>query len=204
MTAPPPDLASRTRATYERHGVAFDQHRHRVLIERKWLDRLLALCPPNLPLLDVGCGAGEPIARYLIDAGRALVGIDFAEPMLELCRARFPEQRWIWADMRELELEERFGGVVAWDSFFHLTRDEQRTTLPRLARHTAPGGALLFTCGPHDGEVLGTVEGDPVYHASLSPREYASLLEREGFVVEAFVPEDPDCDLHTICLARRK
>ncbi|PRQ08089.1 class I SAM-dependent DNA methyltransferase [Enhygromyxa salina] len=204
MTTLPPDLAEGTRATYERHAVAFDQHRHRVLTERKWLDRLLALCPPNLPLLDVGCGAGEPIARYLIDAGRVVVGVDFAESMLELCRARFPDQRWISGDMRQLELGELFGGVVAWDSFFHLTRNEQRTTLPRLARHTASGGVLLFTCGPHDGEVVGTVEGEPVYHSSLSPAEYASLLEREGFVIEAFVAEDPDCDSHTVCLARRR
>ena len=105
--------------------------------------------------------------------------------------------------MRTLDLGEAFGGVVAWDSFFHLTADEQRLCLPRLARHVAPGGGLLFTCGPEAGEVLGTVEGDAVYHASLSPQEYATLLEREGLRVEGFVPEDPTCGLRTICLAAR-
>ena len=196
-------LSQRTRATYERHAEGFDKHRHRVLLEAPWLDRVLALAPAGAPVLDVGCGAGEPIARYLVDAGRSVHGVDFAEAMLALCRARFPEQRWTVADMRTLALGETYGAVVAWDSFFHLTMDEQRACLPRLARHVAPGGALLFTCGPEAGEVTGTVEGDPVYHASLDPAEYEALLAAEGLRIEAFVPEDPTCDFHTICLAHR-
>ena len=45
--------------------------------------------------------------------------------------------------MRTLDLGRRFGGIVAWDSFFHLTRDEQRAVVPGLrppppARRRAP------------------------------------------------------------------
>ncbi len=196
-------LAAETRATYERHAAAFDRHRARVLVEASWLERLLAIAPAGSAILDVGCGAGEPIAQYFIEAGRSVHGVDFADAMLDISRSRFPAQRWSHADMRTLALGETFGGVVAWDSFFHLTADEQRQCLPRLAQHVAPGGGLLFTCGPRAGEVMGTVEGDAVYHASLSPQEYASILEAAGLHIEAFVPEDPTCDLHTICLAAR-
>jgi len=196
-------LAAETQATYERHAAAFDQHRARVLVEAPWLERLLSITPTGSAVLDVGCGAGEPIAKYFIEAGRNVHGVDFADAMLDISRRRFPAQRWTHADMRTLDLGETFGGVVAWNSFFHLTADEQRACLPRLAQHVAPGGGLLFTCGPQAGEVVGTVEGDPVYHASLSPQEYASILVAEGLRIEAFVPEDPTCDLHTICLAAR-
>ncbi|MCR9164567.1 MAG: class I SAM-dependent DNA methyltransferase [Nannocystaceae bacterium] len=198
-----PALAEQTRAVYERHAGAWDAHRRKMLLERAWLQRALEGVPAELGVLDVGCGAGDPIARFFIDAGRAVHGVDFSDPMLALCRARFPAQRWTLADMRTLELGETHGVVVGWDSFFHLTADEQRACLPRLAHHVAPGGTLLFTCGPEEGEVTGVVEGDAVYHASLSPQEYAALLEASGMRVEAFVPEDPDCDLHTVCLARR-
>jgi len=197
------ELATRTQAIYDRHAEGFDRHRHKVLIERAWLDRFLALVPEGATILDVGCGAGEPIARHLIAMGRSVHGVDFSESMLTLSRARFPAQQWTHADMRSLDLPGRYGGVIAWDSFFHLTLDEQRDCLPRLARHLAPGGALLFTCGHEEGEVTGTVEGETVYHASLGPGEYRSILEREGLQQEAFVPEDPDCDFHTVCLARR-
>jgi hypothetical protein len=50
--------------------------------------------------------------------------------------------------------------------------------------------------------VTGTVEGQSVYHASLDPEEYRSLLTENGFDVLDFVPEDPDCNGHTVWLAR--
>lgn len=195
------ELAEGTRAVYERHAGAWDRHRGRRLIERAWLDRFLAVVPPGMPVLDLGCGAGEPIARYLIESGHDVWGADFAEPMLAIARERFPPARWVHADMRTLDLGRTFGGIVGWDSFFHLTMDEQRAVIPLLARHLSPGGALLLTVGPGEGEVTGTVEGETVYHASLSPAEYARLLEREGLAVADFVAEDQTCDFHTVLLA---
>jgi ubiquinone/menaquinone biosynthesis C-methylase UbiE len=195
-------LASDTRAVYERNAQAFDRHRGRTLIERAWLDRFLALVPPRETILDLGCGTGEPIARYLIETGHAVLGADFAAPMLEIARQRLPEAAWVHADMRQLDLGRRFGGIVAWDSFFHLTRDEQRAVIPKLARHLLPQGALLLTVGPGDGEVTGTVEGESVYHASLSLEEYEKVLRGGGLAIVDFVAEDPGCGFHSVLLAK--
>jgi len=195
---------ARTREIYERHAEAFDRHRHRHLIERPWLDRALALAPPGTPALDLGCGAGEPIARYLHETGRELVGIDLAENMLSIARQRLASATFVRMDMQRLELDRTFGLIVAWDSFFHLTPNAQRATLPRMVAHLAPGGALLFTCGHQAGEVTGTVEGDTVYHASLDPVAYRTLLAEHGVDVVDFVAEDPDCDHHSIVLAQRR
>ncbi|MEZ5865265.1 MAG: class I SAM-dependent methyltransferase [Geminicoccaceae bacterium] len=192
-----------TQAVYEAHAAAWDRQRHKGLIERPWLDRLLALAGPDAAILDLGCGAGEPIARYLVAQGCRVTGVDFAAAMLAIARTRLPAARWLQGDMRELDLAERFAGIVAWDSFFHLTRDEQRAVIPRLARHLAPGGALLVTVGPEDSEVTGTVDGAAVHHASLSPKEYARLLARAGLELVDFVAEDPACDHHSVLLAQR-
>jgi hypothetical protein len=54
-----------------------------------------------------------------------------------LCQTRMPEQEWIVADMRSLTLGWQFDGVLAWDSFFHLTHDDQRGMFPIFAAHTA-------------------------------------------------------------------
>jgi ubiquinone/menaquinone biosynthesis C-methylase UbiE len=196
-------VAARHREIYDAAAEGFDRRRHRVGVEQGWLERFLALAPPGR-VLDLGCGAGEPIARALVEAGRALVGVDFAGAMLAIARERFPAQEWIEADMRRLDLGRRFAGIVAWDSFFHLTPEEQRAMFPLFARHLTPGGVLLFTSGPDAGEAMGTVEGAPVNHASLSPAEYAGLMEANGLVARAFVAEDPECDQHSVWLARTK
>jgi SAM-dependent methyltransferase len=132
-----------------------------------------------------------------------VTGVDFAPAMLALASARFPGEIWIEADMSRLDLGRRFAGIVAWDSLFHLTADEQRALVPRLADHLLPGGALLFTSGPDAGEAWGSVGGMPVYHASLSPAGYAGLLEASGLIVRAFIAEDRECAGHSVWLARR-
>lgn len=188
---------------YERHARQFDADRSRSLFEKPWLDRFLALLRPGGTILDLGCGSGEPIARYLADAGFAVSGVDASPSMVAMCRERFPQAEWIVADMRGLALGRRFDGLIAWDSFFHLARDEQRAMFPRFAAHAAPGAALLFTSGPADGEAIGSYGGEPLYHASLAPDEYERLLAQNGFRVAAHVPEDSACGNHTVWLARR-
>ena len=105
--------------------------------------------------------------------------------------------------MRALDLGETFDGIIAWDSFFHLTPEDQRGAIARMARHLVPGGALMLTVGPTAGEVQGTVGGEPVYHASLSPAEYAVCLEQNGLRMTGYLAEDPETDLHSVLMARR-
>ena len=195
--------ASRIIDLYQRRAHDWAESRARGnLFERPWLDRFRALLPQAAPILDLGCGSAEPIARYLIELGHPVTGVDSSEAMIELCSARFPEQEWIVADMRGLALQRKFGGILAWDSFFHLCPDDQRQMFPVFREHAAPNGALMFTSGPAYGEAIGSFGGEPLYHASLDPAEYRSLLDGNGFRVVAHVVEDPDCGRHTIWLAQ--
>jgi hypothetical protein len=106
--------------------------------------------------------------------------------------------------MRNLALGRRFDGIMAWDSFFHLNFDDQRRMFAVFRAHAAPGAGLLFTSGPRHGEAIGELHGEPLYHASLAPDEYRSLLAANEFDLVEFVPEDPNCGGHTVWLARRK
>ncbi|MEO1335461.1 MAG: class I SAM-dependent methyltransferase, partial [Myxococcota bacterium] len=165
-------LQQQTRSVYQRHAAAWDHQRSQHQMEQKWLDRAQSHVQPPGPVLDVGCGTGAPIAAYFIERNYSIVGVDFAPAMLDVARRRWPEHWWLEVDMRTLALDQVFGAVVAWNSFFHLNAEEQRRVLPLLSAHVAPGGILLLTIGDRAGEVVGTVMGDAVYHASLHPDEY--------------------------------
>ena len=187
---------------YERHARAFDRDRGRSLQEKAWLDLFIGLLGPERTILDVGCGMGEPIARYLFDNGCRVVGVDSSPSMIAMCRGRFPESEWLVGDMRELHLGRQFDGVLAWDSFFHLCADDQRAMFPRFAAHALHGAPLMFTAGHVSGEAITCYEGEPLYHASLDPAEYERLLISHGFSVQAYKEQDPDCGEHTVWLAR--
>ncbi|MDA7423708.1 class I SAM-dependent DNA methyltransferase [Thalassococcus lentus] len=199
-----PTLPEQTRAVYERNATGYDRRRNRALFEAQWLRRFVRDLVPGASVLDLGCGSGEPIAAWLIGEGFRLTGFDYSDAMLDIARSRWPEGDWRQGDMRVLELPERFDGIIGWNSFFHLTDDEQRACLPRLAAHLNPGGVLMVTVGPSAGEVTGTVEGEVVYHASLSPAEYAQRLEACGMRVTGFLADDPDCAGHSVLMASKE
>ncbi len=200
----PRKLAAQTHAVYQRNAARFDRERLQHLPEQGWLDRFLDQIPEAGHILDLGCGAGRPIAAYFRQRRYRVTGVDFSDAMLALARQYEPDGDWRHADMRTLDLPDRFDGIIAWNSFFHLTPAEQRATLPRLATHLKPRGVLMLTVGPQAGEVGGQVGDDAVYHASLSPAEYTATLDTLGLATIRFVRDDPDCDRHTILLAQAR
>jgi ubiquinone/menaquinone biosynthesis C-methylase UbiE len=170
---------------YERTARAWDEARRRARPEDEsvWIERFLSIADPDLPILDLGCGSGEPIARDILAAGRQLIGVDSAPSMISICRDRFATATWIVEDMRRLRLGDCFGGIIAWHSFFHLTADDQEQMFAQFAAHASPGAALMFTSGTQRGEAIGNWQGEPLYHASLDTDEYATLLARHGFSI---------------------
>lgn len=197
-------LADNIIGIYQRHAGAFEQKRSTSLFEKAWLDRFLALLPVNGQILDIGCGNGMPIANYFIRQGFQVTGVDSSQPMIDRCLQRFPEQTWSVADMRTLALADRFDGLIAWDSFFHLAREDQRQMFYVFRQHANSQATLMFTSGTSNGEAIGTFEGEALYHASLAPEEYRQLLQKQGFSVVKTIVEDPDCGGRTVWLAQRR
>ena len=193
-----PDI---NQAVYQQNAQKWHRQRAADLGERAWLD-LLAL-PAHSRVLDLGCGSGKPLADYFLAQGAELVGVDFAPAMIELARQHYPDADWIVADMTALPDLGVFDAIVSWDGFFHLSPDQQRASLPRILAMLKPQGRLLFTVGPGAGEVDGWVEGEQVYHASLSIEEYCCLLEQAGVELSTFCPEDKQTHGRSVLLAER-
>jgi SAM-dependent methyltransferase len=187
---------------YQRHAIDWARERGSSLVEKDWLDRFLALLPMSPSILDIGCGSGEPIARYFYEQEFYLTGIDSSSALIDLCKERFPDREWIIADMRTLSLNRRFDGILAWDSFFHLCPEDQRRMFPIFRSHAGAKAALMFTSGPGHAEAIGSYKGEPLYHGSLDGEEYRSLLYQNGFDVVSHVVDDPNCSHHTVWLAQ--
>ena len=187
---------------YERTASAWDAARRKLTAEeRPHIEALADALPPGASLLDIGCGTGVP-AQLLSARGLAVTGVDSSPAMIALARERLPEADWQVADMRSLDLARRLDGLLAWHSFFHLPPDDQRAMFPVFARHAAPGALLMFTSGSEAGVAIGEWQGEPLYHASLSQKDYRDLLGVTGFELLRFTCGEGDPPGPTVWLAR--
>jgi SAM-dependent methyltransferase len=96
-------------------------------------------------VLDVGCGSGR-IGEFALEAGASrYVGVDFAEPMIELARtrlARFGERvELLLADFLEVSLEEPFDVVLGLGLFDYLPEPHKFSR--RMFELSAPGGCVV-------------------------------------------------------------
>jgi predicted TPR repeat methyltransferase len=190
---------------YERHAAAWDADRQNSgWNDKVWHDRFIDNLTAGARVLDLGCGSGRPVAQHMAQRGLRVTGVDSSPAMISLCRNRLPDHEWIVADMRDVSLNRRFGGILAWDSLFHLGHDDQRRMFAVFADHASAGAWLMFNAGPQHGEAIGSYQGDPLYHASLAPSEYTALINRFGFEVVQHASNDARAGGRTAWLCRSR
>lgn len=183
----------------------FNEHRCKDLsLEKEYLKFIQNSIPANGKILDVGCGNGIPIAKFFIENGYSVTGIDSSTNMIDRCKTNFPDQKWILSDMRTFSTDEKFDLVIAWHSFFHLPHDDQRMTLKLLTTFLEKNGLLVFTSGPEYGEVWSDNGGENLYHASLSSDEYKRILTDSDCDVLIHNINDSECGGATVWVAEKR
>lgn len=199
------DAANRIVRHYERHALSWDADRRAAgWTDKPFIERFLGFLPQGATVLDLGCGGGSPVALHMVARGFHVTGVDSSPTLISLCQTRMSDQEWIVGDMRSLALGRRFQGVLAWDSFFHLQYQEQRTMFKIFAVHAAPAAILMFNAGLGRGEAVGSYRGDPLYHASLGASEYQALLTDFGFELIEHSINDPAKGGRIFWLARSR
>jgi cyclopropane fatty-acyl-phospholipid synthase-like methyltransferase len=119
------------------------------------LEEVVRTLQPGAAVLDLGCGAGVPVTRWLADRGFAVTGVDFSARQLELARRLVPAANLIKADMTEVDFPPgSFDAAVAFYSIIHVPRTEHPALLAKIHRWLRPGGAFLATwaLGAWEGE----------------------------------------------------
>lgn len=165
------------------------------------IETLARALPSGARVLDAGCGTGVPILQYLLQKGFQLFAIDSSERMVDLFRERFPNVPIERASILESPFfASTFDAVIAWGVLFHLTPDEQRAAIAKIARHLAPGGWFLFTAAKERGETSGAMNGVTFRYAAIGSAEYRRELERNGMEL---VDEHDDKWENYVYLARK-
>jgi SAM-dependent methyltransferase len=163
----------------------------------RYLDRLLALLPDASDVLELGCGAGEPVTRRLAERHR-VTAVDISGEQLRMAALRAPAATFVRASMVDITFEPgSFDVVAAFYALTHVPRQRHADLLGRIALWLRAGGVLLLSMGADDDP--GTVEEDwlgvPMYFSHFDAATNQAMVQRAGFeLVEAEVVEEPGPD----------
>ncbi len=107
----------------------------------------IALEVNGQPILDIGVGGGRTV-KALSELSDDYVGIDYAPEMLQACRERFPERRFVHADARDLTgFSDRsfFLACFSCNGLGMVNHNDRIRILREVYRVLKPGGAFLFS-----------------------------------------------------------
>jgi 2-polyprenyl-3-methyl-5-hydroxy-6-metoxy-1,4-benzoquinol methylase len=141
-------------------------------------------------ILDVGCGGGVPNAGFLVEKGFDVTGIDFSEQMIRLAKENVPAAKFSKSDICAFQTDEKYEGIVAWDSLFHLEYDKNEFAFEKLFGMLKAGGYMVFSHGGGQGEITGTMNGENFSYSSLGPELTLQTLKEIGFQI---VKYEVDC-----------
>ena len=156
------------------------------------LEGLVSLLPGNAAVLDLGCGAGFPVTRWLADKGFAVTGVDVSARQLELARTYVPEATFIKADMTEVTFApDSLDAVVAFHFIIHVPRTEHPALLGCIHRWLRPEGAFLATMTltgyeGRDDDWEGW--GAPMVWSHYDRDTNVAMLREVGFVIRYAEP----------------
>lgn len=104
--------------------------------------------PSGARVLDLGCGAGLPVARDLTARGFAVTGVDGSAGQIARARANVPHAAFIQADMTGADFSPAsFDAIAAFYSITHVPRQEHATLLQRIALWLKPRGRFVGSFG---------------------------------------------------------
>ena len=134
-------------------------------------------------VLDIGCGAGTPIAKSLA-ARHRVTGVDISQEMIHRARQNVPTAHFLCTDVMSVRFPpSSFNAVVAFYSIFHLPREEHTVLFRRIHRWLKPGGHLLCTLSHYSekGYTEEDFHGVTMYWSNFSHGEYREILTESGF-----------------------
>ena len=143
-------------------------------------------------MLDLGCGAGEPFARYFIDRGWDVIGVDFSPRMLELANKYVPEMQAVYGDINAVDFEsQQFDVVTAIYSLFHVPSKNHGDIFRKFSRWLKADGRAMFTyatvayTGREEYDGYKEFLGKDLYYSHLTTDDLYAELKNSGLLVES-------------------
>lgn len=170
------------------------------------LEELNKLLPQSSTVLDIGCGAGDPVDKYLVEHGHKVIGLDISEKQIELARVKVPGGQFSVKDMSELTEGDYqdLDAVVSFYAIFHTPKETHLETLQKINSFLKNNGLLLVTMG--SGEWEGSEEnffGAKMFWSHFGAEKNIEIIKEAGFEIISDHIDTTGGENHLVVLARK-
>ncbi len=171
----------------------------------KYLDKLIKLLKPQVTILDIGCGAGIPIDKYLIEKGFKIIGIDFSEKQIELAKQNVLDGNFEVKNMMELKMGEySVDAVVSFYAISHTPREQHWDLFKKINSFLPQGGYFLGTMGSSDWKGTEEFHGVEMWWSHFNAEKNIELIKNAGFEIVFQEIDSTKGERHLIVLAKKK
>ena len=185
----------------ERYFVSRDQFSN-----IKYLEKLAGLLKPGATVLDIGCGAGVPVDKFLAEKGFKVSGIDFSEKQIELARKNVPQANYEVRDMVKLKTGEyQADAVVSFYAISHTPRDNHLEIFRKMYSFLPQGGYILVTMGAGKWEGMEEdFHGTKMWWSHFGADKNIEIVKNAGFKIIFNEIDNSGDERHLITLARKE
>ena len=152
----------------------------------KLISKFTRIVPKDSKILDLGCGAGVPISKFLADTGYIVTGVDFADGMLKLARKNVPKARFVKMDITNLKFKpDSFDGAVSFYAIIHIPREKHSRIYKLLHKILRPQAIILLNASGTDTweEFTDNYMGVPMFWSFYNPKKTLGIIRNEGFKI---------------------
>ena len=161
--------------------------------------------PKKAKVLDLGCGAGIPVAKFLIEKGYDVTGVDISLGMIKLAKKNVPKAKFIKISMTEMDFKENyFDGLIAVYSIIHVPKEKQKDLFLEIKKILKPEGITLISLGNKNGESREEFLGTSMFWSHHSAGTYLKMMKNMGFEIIFDKTIETAGEKHYWILARNK
>jgi ubiquinone/menaquinone biosynthesis C-methylase UbiE len=171
---------------------------------QKYLNELNKYLKSDSKILDVGCGAGIPIDKYLVSKGHKVTGVDISEKQIELAKMNVPEAIYIVKDMTEINfLNNSFDAVVSFYAIFHIPKEEHLEMFKKIYNFLKRGGLFLTTLGFEEWDGSEEFHGVTMHWSQYGKDKNLELIKQAGFKIIKTEVDNSGGEHHLVVLAKK-
>ena len=149
------------------------------------IGELITRLPRESLVLDAGCGAGVPIAKYLSKYFN-IVGVDFSGSQIELAKENVPKGNFLIQDLTNLDFpNNHFDAIVSYYAIIHIPREEHKGIIKSFSQILKPGGLILTCMGANElkDDLSDNYLGVQMYWSHYDSETNKKMVEDCGFQI---------------------